>query len=722
MSGITLQSSTHQPIYEIAHGEEHEPKSRPFVARKVEDSPPNIVDQVKKINWVHGTNSATLSLIPYSDYTLIPTGKLLNRGIAPMCGEISQGGMQTNGVNQRHISVCLIEDIRKAWKYAKEISHSFDPEVFQNSVSFCSNFPEALVNEEYFLRNLKSLEGLRKYSPDWDPTLVNLYRLKQWNPENFMMLSQKYQDRILAIIQSIREESSKEELMILNALDYEASVLLSAVESEAAREIVEENFPFLKTTVFPVWYSGSSCNIQKLTNPYRWTRDLKRNFETVVMDILATRMYGQSKLDNMKVEVQNGTADIFLECCWNDCKNLTDEDDPNIEELLNNAIRSPIELIMKKNALPNQKMLERIERLFLEDPFIEFDQSDRDNIALPFPVLLGSTKVNSFGFNHCAHECHVSSAKLGDGVDLIFVEDQYAEKMREWLDKHHLKSKVTMLSSSAVDEITKLRLKHSPNQVHFKSEFIDVWGFKGVEDILNKKVKPIYQVPYANGGGRYWHGVMHSMRVTLFAHIIASLHHDAGNNIQSSPKNLLIAAAMHDSAREDDGIDYWDSESGEKCRQLLMEVNKNFDEEEANRLQHAITEKDDSEPTSLEQKIIHDADCVEIFRCLPRDSDFQADRLWITKDLDEEITVQLVEEAKRFIKLTEKPAIKELVENSGSPLLYLYQMIEYANEKFGEFELMRSAVFHIRDVTESPDKYLLTPEVEEMMNSHLSSE
>ncbi|MBA2368869.1 MAG: hypothetical protein H0V82_07590 [Candidatus Protochlamydia sp.] len=80
---------------------------------------------VEKILWLHGTNSATLALLPYTGYEMTPSGRLLDKGIAPMSGEISQGGMVHNGINQGKLSVETTRNIKRCWDYANVTSHSF---------------------------------------------------------------------------------------------------------------------------------------------------------------------------------------------------------------------------------------------------------------------------------------------------------------------------------------------------------------------------------------------------------------------------------------------------------------------------------------------------------------------------------------------------------------------------------------------------------------------
>ncbi len=77
----------------------------------------------EQINLLHGTNSA---LLPMIDETLelIPSGRLLDQGRAPMGGEIDKGGMRgANTVNQHTLSADTIRNISLCWDYAFRISN-----------------------------------------------------------------------------------------------------------------------------------------------------------------------------------------------------------------------------------------------------------------------------------------------------------------------------------------------------------------------------------------------------------------------------------------------------------------------------------------------------------------------------------------------------------------------------------------------------------------------
>lgn len=215
---------------------------------------------------------------------------------------------------------------------------------------------------------------------------------------------------------------------------------------------------------------------------------------------------------------------------------------------------------------------------------------------------------------------------------------------------------------------------------------------KALLENLNKYVVPLYRASYPDGSFRAYHGVVHAMRTVLFAIILNEIYHAAGYKISRQPNDLYMAAGLHDSERLDEGTDFWDKQSGEKCEEILKRLNRTA--EEAAHLNHCIAEKDSPTPTSLEQKIIHDADCLEIIRCLSDPAGFRSSELRILKDLkgkDSHQIYALINEAKRFILLTDKtPAIKSFIDNSEEPLLNLVQILRCAHQHTNRFPVMNS--------------------------------
>ncbi|MDX1900986.1 MAG: SidE phosphodiesterase domain-containing protein [Gammaproteobacteria bacterium] len=141
---------------------------------------------------------------------------------------------------------------------------------------------------------------------------------------------------------------------------------------------------------------------------------------------------------------------------------------------------------------------------------------------------------------------------------------------------------------------------------------------------------------------RKHHGIQHVTRAAYYVTVLANLYkkhgdHDAKNLTDDDIKLMQIAMLFHDSAREADGEDKWDHESAillycyltkkinvphEKAK-LIAEAVANKDPDSGKGYFELILNKDNEvawtwshhvEGKNIYQKIIHDADCLDIVR------------------------------------------------------------------------------------------------------------
>ena len=189
----------------------------------------------------------------------------------------------------------------------------------------------------------------------------------------------------------------------------------------------------------------------------------------------------------------------------------------------------------------------------------------------------------------------------------------------------------------------------------------------------------IYSVPYPKsvkheGVARKIHGIQHVTRAAINIPIFANLYRRFGNAEalalnDEDIKLLQITALFHDSAREDEDVDYWDQESGlffyeyvtktlgvlPLKAKLFAEAIANKDSDESNYFElvdMAWVKREEKSAKNIYQKLIHDADCLEIIRA--RDH-FDASYLDFYKDIaksnDEafDIMAKLITEARSLI-------------------------------------------------------------------------
>lgn len=159
----------------------------------------------------------------------------------------------------------------------------------------------------------------------------------------------------------------------------------------------------------------------------------------------------------------------------------------------------------------------------------------------------------------------------------------------------------------------------------------------------------IYRFPYPNAKQtpipRYFHGIAHVSRVAINVQVWANLYRkynvkEAKKLTPEDIKLLQIAALFHDSAREDDGVDKWDHESAlflyyyftrvlgvDKTKAILIaEATANKDPHPEGYFEiieqgpDNVTwrfNKTTAKNKNIYQKIIHDADCLDVMRAKP---------------------------------------------------------------------------------------------------------
>jgi|GEM_PF-5152308 len=194
---------------------------------------------------------------------------------------------------------------------------------------------------------------------------------------------------------------------------------------------------------------------------------------------------------------------------------------------------------------------------------------------------------------------------------------------------------------------------------------------------------------------RSHHGAMHSTRVALWTQVLSKAYEKIGREKPKDPILLAAAGAMHDVARENEGPDYWDAESSEVLGALLSRGN--VDEQKAELYVQTIREKDprNGQFSTDEQRIVHDADCLEIIRVIGKFAFNKSHLCFYQFDPSKkEFCNKLLNEISDFIQATEKFAVRNYLEHH-SPDFYgdLVRML-FAMEKKGSprFPLIRQLI------------------------------
>jgi hypothetical protein len=156
---------------------------------------------------------------------------------------------------------------------------------------------------------------------------------------------------------------------------------------------------------------------------------------------------------------------------------------------------------------------------------------------------------------------------------------------------------------------------------------------------------------------------------------------------------VRIATAFHDSGRQANGVDLWESDSSDHCLRYVDRRRHNAGGAEYS---HYVASLIDKRPTSdVSQRIVYDADVLEIMRpccghgglrgfrqgCLhfagPGDS-----LAVVIPDADR-IRKQLIHEAWKWIQETE-----DLKKKLFSSSIYMYDLLETLNHKKHKYPML----------------------------------
>ncbi|MBA2369280.1 MAG: HD domain-containing protein [Candidatus Protochlamydia sp.] len=681
----------------------------------------------EKTLWFHGTNSSILTLLPYTSFQIIPTGRLLDMGLAPMSGEINLGGMNVGAVNQTAISTDTIRNFARCWKYATSTSQSFYP-----SNQFT-----------YLLQTLKTL------SPDndrWDPTIIDLIRLKQWQPEIFNEMTQKFANEIQDVKRQCLEQQCYLESLFLKALEFNIEELKNLNENEIHEKIVEA-FPKFNIIYIDLFQDNPLSNLHRNLDNFKCP---KAHWKSIIVQILRARAAGDAELlllkkyalpDNIDEEdslarkahsKKNGITPRAVSDATYLLRDLKKVIPNNAELTAENVVKfliqKEVDALIQKKMRPCKKRYERLLSLFDTAPKINFTEKERSLITQSFPLMFSSTCFKSY-CRGTTSEFFLSKAALGKEIDLIFVDDKNIPFIQEWLVEHHLENSVTIKDIAILKKLDDFPLYHSNSQVMSLTPCVDSSDHLALNQIILKHALPLYQVPYPNGEKRVHHGVLHAVRTYFFALTLAELYREKGIPLPKDIKPCLLSATLHDCARQNDGIDLWDKESGEKCKKVLCHDLPENSYTKINRLpenlgdhySRCIAEKDSKDIFSVEQTIIHDADCIEIMRCLNSPEDFKVDELWAMKDLDEETVFALIKEAQDFIKLTEQGTIKAALEASENPVALLYQILVFSFNYLNKFSMLMLIHGATKESFVYQTEHLLNAEVESQICNFFES-
>ena len=206
---------------------------------------------------------------------------------------------------------------------------------------------------------------------------------------------------------------------------------------------------------------------------------------------------------------------------------------------------------------------------------------------------------------------------------------------------------------------------------------------------------------------RMAHGAQHASRTVCWIPVLLEWRRLAGDPVAASfskdhLEGLMKAALLHDSGREgeEEDLPQWEQHSGENTEDHLLAIG--YDSILAAACRNAIinknrTEKTGKPRTELLEKLLHDADCLEIMRCRGQ---FDIAYLDIYKDFQHD-TGQI----EKLVELTDQ--IRQII-HQQSDMLYSTEIINsttgetlkpslqknYTVEGKAEHEFSNNALLH----------------------------
>lgn len=207
--------------------------------------------------------------------------------------------------------------------------------------------------------------------------------------------------------------------------------------------------------------------------------------------------------------------------------------------------------------------------------------------------------------------------------------------------------------------------------------------------------KKLDRIQKGESPAREHHGTMHCTRVALWTQVLSRAYEKLGREKLKDPVLLATAGAMHDVAREDEGTDYWDEESSMVLSILLTRAN--VEEPKARQYIQTIRAKDprNDQFSTDEQRIVHDADCLDIIRVIGRSAFSESNLCFYKFDpTKKEFCNKLLDEVSDFIALTEGLELRTYLEHHSDDFYGDLVRMLFAMEKKGQprFPLIRELV------------------------------
>lgn len=184
---------------------------------------------------------------------------------------------------------------------------------------------------------------------------------------------------------------------------------------------------------------------------------------------------------------------------------------------------------------------------------------------------------------------------------------------------------------------------------------------------------------------RIGHGTAHAARTVLWTQLLALIREGADQQMTEANRiGAGLAAAFHDSGRQDDGVDLWDSDSATHLKDYL--ATNPHPHLQADTLYRAILYKDEAEQAgnTIEQNLLNAADTLEIMRFSGSrlGEGFDLNHFKLSPNVPFDFRMKLLSEIQGFIDYTEDLNNKRQLELSHAPYRDLLHTVDQNKARF----------------------------------------
>lgn len=618
------------------------------------------LEQVKKDNLEEGSMA------------LVPTGRLINHNIVPLCGELSSG-IATKGVNQLSLSGVMLSDYELAMEYALNDSYS-KPNV-EESKSFIRNF----VEDKYKF----------KFSHTYKLHVLRYLKLREENDPDFeeiRTLITKYFDNATPL-------SPEWKAAYENGLIRQEENQFYTENFPEERPFCEENTPL---------YKGSIIGY-RTRNDSSWTWNWAV-VSSVNENNITFLMNANFEITREKTQLKRPEASDFLP-------------EKKLFSLSENSAFVNTEQFLGLHAHSNIKDLyDNYDKILPLSPH-EKNRLTTQNYPVIFGAAVNQERLSRSGF--ASERICKGSLRLGNEIKVLFVKNKNLQDVNQWIETHDAKIKAATFSSLIYLTILSFinhegsiglaaeRMSTTPSLLQPSLDLSTMQEIRGVQNQINAALQndilPVYgtmfsanptyrskgqeiavQRPFYGANLNYSeyrkavqngkmlprnsHGAMHATRTAIWSQLFINM---MPGSEQMSPRErflLAVAAASHDSKRKDEGEDHWDVDSSEFVDSYLMAAFPN--PLDRTKWVHALANKDPAKNnfTCPIQRAIHDADCLEYFRVLSDKDRFEKERLTVFNmpGVDQDKLNRVIEEAYKFIAKTDGSYLKNKLERHST--------------------------------------------------------